>query len=49
MFEALDIPEHLQAPSGGMRNTCMAEIDVDEKYINASKNGNIPDNIELKC
>lgn len=32
-----------------MRKACIAETGVDEKYIEASKNGNLPDVPELKC
>lgn len=32
-----------------MRKACMAETGVEEKYIDASKNGNLPDVPELKC
>lgn len=32
-----------------MRKACMAETGVEEKYIDQSKNGYIPDVPELKC
>lgn len=32
-----------------MRKACIAQSGVDEKYIEASKNGNLPDVPELKC
>lgn len=32
-----------------MRKACMAETGVDEKYIEESKNGNLPDVPELRC
>lgn len=32
-----------------MRKACIAESGVEEKYIDASKNGNLPDVPELKC
>lgn len=32
-----------------MRKACLAESNVDEKYVIASKNGNLPDVPELKC
>lgn len=48
-FQALDIPDHLRAPLKVMRKACVAESNVDEKYIDASKNGNLPDVPELRC
>lgn len=32
-----------------MRKACIAETGVDEKYINQSRNGNLPDVPELRC
>lgn len=32
-----------------MRTGCLAETGVDEKYVNESKNGNLPDVPELGC
>lgn len=32
-----------------MRKACIGESGVDEKYINATKNGNLPDVPELGC
>lgn len=32
-----------------MRKGCVAETGVDEKYIDQSKNGNLPDVPELRC
>lgn len=48
-FQALDIPDHLRAPLRVMRKACIAETKVEEKYIEQSKNGNLPDVPELKC
>ena len=48
-LQALDIPDHLRAPLKMMRKACMAESGVEEKYIEASKNGNLPDVPELRC
>lgn len=47
--QALDIPEHLRAPLKLIRKACIDESHVDEKYIDASKNGYLPDVPELKC
>lgn len=48
-FQALDIPDHLRAPLKMMRKACMAQSGVEEKYIDASRQGNLPDVPELKC
>ncbi|XP_031621663.1 general odorant-binding protein 69a-like [Contarinia nasturtii] len=48
-FAALNIPDHLRAPVRLMRQACLAESNVDEKYINQSRNGFIPDVPELRC
>lgn len=48
-LQALDIPDHLRAPMKQLRKACMAQSGVEEKYIDASKNGNLPDVPELKC
>lgn len=32
-----------------MRKACVGESGVDEKYIDQSKNGNLPDVPELRC
>lgn len=32
-----------------LRKACVEQSNVDEKYIDASKNGNLPDVPELKC
>lgn len=49
MFQTLKIPEHLKASAKMLRKACMAETNVDEKYINETKGGYVPDNPELKC
>lgn len=48
-FQALDIPEHLRAPVKQLRKACMTQSNVDEKYIIATRDGNVPDVPELKC
>ncbi|XP_031616526.1 general odorant-binding protein 69a-like [Contarinia nasturtii] len=48
-FAALDIPEHMKAPLKQARKACMGETGVDLKYIEESKNGNLPDVPELRC
>lgn len=45
----MDLPDHLKAPLKILRKACLAESNVDEKYVNASVNGNLPDVPELKC
>lgn len=47
--QALDIPDHLQAPMKVLRKACLAESGVDEKYVEQSKNGYMADVPELKC
>lgn len=32
-----------------MRKACIEQTNVDEKYINATRDGNVPDVPELKC
>lgn len=49
IFQALTIPEHLEAPFKIIRNACIEQSNVDEKYILESKDGYIPDVPELKC
>lgn len=49
LFQALDIPEHLRAPLKQLRIACVKQSNVDEKFINATKDGNVPDVPELKC
>lgn len=39
----------MEAPLKHMRKGCMAETGVQEKYIDESKNGNLPDVPELRC
>lgn len=48
-FQALDVPDHLKAPMKLMRKACVAESGVDEKYIDASRGGNLPNVPELGC
>lgn len=48
-FQALDIPDHLRAPLRVLRKACVAESGVEEKYIEESKNGNLPDVPNLGC
>lgn len=45
----MDIPDHLRAPLRVMRKACVAESGVDEKYIEQSRDGNLPDVPELRC
>lgn len=45
----MDIPDHLRSTARAMRNACVAETNVDEKYIDMSKNGYISDDPKLKC
>lgn len=37
MFQALDIPDHLRSALKHARKACVAETNVDEKYIDESK------------
>lgn len=39
----------MQVPLRVMRKGCLAETGVDEKYVDQSKNGNLPDVPELRC
>lgn len=48
-FQALDIPEHLRAPLKLLRKACVEQSNVDEKYIDQTRNGYVPDVPELKC
>lgn len=49
LFQALDIPEHLRKPLTLARKACLATANVDEMYVNQSKNGYIPDRPEMGC
>lgn len=45
----MKISPHLEATSKQMRKACVEQSNVDEKYIDQTRNGYIPDNPELKC
>lgn len=49
IIQALDIPEHMQTPLKIMRKGCLARTGVEEKYVDQSKNGNLPDVPGLRC
>ncbi|XP_055299661.1 general odorant-binding protein 83a-like [Sitodiplosis mosellana] len=46
---ALEVPEHLKAAVKIMRKACLVESGVDEKYVNQSRDGNLPDIPKLGC
>lgn len=45
----MKISPHLEATSKQMRKACVEQTNVDERYIDETRNGYIPDNAELKC
>lgn len=48
-LQALDIPEHMEAPLKQMHKGCVEETGIEEKYIAESKNGNLPDVPGMGC
>lgn len=49
LFKALDIPEHLITALKHSRRGCVGETNVDEKLIDQSRDGFIPDDPALGC
>lgn len=45
----MDIPDHLRAPTRVLRKACLAESGIEEKHIDASKNGHLANVPEMGC
>lgn len=45
----MSVPEHLKAATKIARKACIAETGAKEEHIEASKNGHLEDNPEMRC
>lgn len=45
----MKVSPHLEAASKQLHKACVEQTNVDEKYINQTRGGYVPDNPELKC